>query len=145
MRNILRTIIVPFLTFRYFDAAGRFAAREERVARRVRYSKSVNDDEVVVKPDRQWVCLNVPVSSHVFDEVIFFIADIDLKFCNHWCAKLKVGAMIVIYTRIIVCRDVCTCSLSRWWKDWFYRSEEHTSELQSPDHLVCRLLLEKKK
>src|SRR5438552_5496798 len=25
-----------------------------------------------------------------------------------------------------------------------YRSEEHTSELQSPDHLVCRLLLEKK-
>src|SRR5690348_18429310 len=25
------------------------------------------------------------------------------------------------------------------------RSEEHTSELQSPVHLVCRLLLEKKK
>src|SRR5258708_17677991 len=28
---------------------------------------------------------------------------------------------------------------------WEMRSEEHTSELQSPDHLVCRLLLEKKK
>src|SRR5207244_6224957 len=28
---------------------------------------------------------------------------------------------------------------------WWERSEEHTSELQSPDHLVCRLLLEKKK
>src|SRR5258708_10480746 len=27
----------------------------------------------------------------------------------------------------------------------FRRSEEHASELQSPDHLVCRLLLEKKK
>mgnify|MGYP000754624514 CR=1 FL=1 len=27
----------------------------------------------------------------------------------------------------------------------YKRSEEHTSELQSPDHLVCRLLLEKKK
>src|SRR5258708_14641311 len=27
---------------------------------------------------------------------------------------------------------------------WDSRSEEHTSELQSPDHLVCRLLLEKK-
>src|SRR5947208_9965992 len=26
----------------------------------------------------------------------------------------------------------------------FLRSEEHTPELQSPDHLVCRLLLEKK-
>src|SRR5574338_1376668 len=28
---------------------------------------------------------------------------------------------------------------------WRSRSEEHTSELQSPWHLVCRLLLEKKK
>src|SRR5258708_11968927 len=27
---------------------------------------------------------------------------------------------------------------------WSERSEEHTSELQSPDHLVCRLLLAKK-
>src|SRR5258708_23726411 len=32
----------------------------------------------------------------------------------------------------------------RFEKLWT-RSEEHTSELQSPDHLVCRLLLEKKK
>src|SRR5438552_16813577 len=30
-------------------------------------------------------------------------------------------------------------------QDRALRSEEHTSELQSPDHLVCRLLLEKKK
>src|SRR5207253_10391383 len=29
-------------------------------------------------------------------------------------------------------------------RDGFYRSEEHTSELQSRGHLVCRLLLEKK-
>src|SRR5258708_24362382 len=34
-----------------------------------------------------------------------------------------------------------------WWirSQSTKRSEEHTSELQSPDHLVCRLLLEKKK
>src|SRR5437870_7815232 len=32
-------------------------------------------------------------------------------------------------------------SLSRMWR----RSEEHTSELQSRGHIVCRLLLEKKK
>src|SRR5258708_29171611 len=31
------------------------------------------------------------------------------------------------------------------FKETQLRSEEHTSELQSPDHLVCRLLLEKKK
>src|SRR5258708_11508045 len=34
---------------------------------------------------------------------------------------------------------------SRWLDGHELRSEEHTSELQSPDHLVCRLLLEKKK
>src|SRR5258708_22774688 len=34
---------------------------------------------------------------------------------------------------------------SPWARIAEERSEEHTSELQSPDHLVCRLLLEKKK
>src|SRR5258708_29405190 len=34
---------------------------------------------------------------------------------------------------------------SRCRRPFRKRSEEHTSELQSPDHLVCRLLLEKKK
>src|SRR5438309_7992568 len=36
-------------------------------------------------------------------------------------------------------------SESGWWPCFFRRSEEHTSELQSQFHLVCRLLLEKKK
>src|SRR5947208_9905101 len=40
-------------------------------------------------------------------------------------------------------------TLLQGWRTASYdfqgRSEEHTSELQSPDHLVCRLLLEKKK
>src|SRR5207244_4930748 len=36
------------------------------------------------------------------------------------------------------------CSANRFDRGGIYRSEEHTSELQSPDHLVCRLLLEKK-
>src|SRR5258708_28281381 len=39
----------------------------------------------------------------------------------------------------VVTRRPCAFSNAR------SRSEEHTSELQSPDHLVCRLLLEKKK
>src|SRR5258708_39785107 len=53
-------------------------------------------------------------------------------------------------------RSVCSWSCSPRWKSSGprtashrrprpCRSEEHTSELQSPDHLVCRLLLEKKK
>src|SRR5438045_145635 len=38
------------------------------------------------------------------------------------------------------------CSQPRRWNGCSeYRSEEHTSELQSLRHLVCRLLLEKKK
>src|SRR5207253_6340070 len=36
-------------------------------------------------------------------------------------------------------------SFSGGWRLIFARSEEHTSELQSRGHLVCRLLLEKKK
>src|SRR5258708_16925816 len=36
------------------------------------------------------------------------------------------------------------CSHRSWKTFKWSRSEEHTSELQSPDHLVCRLLLEKK-
>src|SRR5436309_7116508 len=34
-------------------------------------------------------------------------------------------------------------SIYQGWK-WWHRSEEHTSELQSRENLVCRLLLEKK-
>src|SRR5689334_17529417 len=47
------------------------------------------------------------------------------------------------------CRDL-GCGRRRrpgWrdlWRRQFHRSEEHTSELQSQFHLVCRLLLEKK-
>src|SRR3712207_8033403 len=35
-------------------------------------------------------------------------------------------------------------TISRWLEDTLTRSEEHTSELQSRQYLVCRLLLEKK-
>src|SRR5690625_6816330 len=40
----------------------------------------------------------------------------------------------------------CLCTQTAAFFNWtFSRSEEHTSELQSRGHLVCRLLLEKKK
>src|SRR5207244_11133943 len=41
--------------------------------------------------------------------------------------------------------QVCIEVAQRLVEEQNLRSEEHTSELQSPDHLVCRLLLEKKK
>src|SRR5258708_31191534 len=48
--------------------------------------------------------------------------------------------------RRILCDDAVICPLEiEMLAPGCRRSEEHTSELQSPDHLVCRLLLEKKK
>src|SRR5258708_31001105 len=50
--------------------------------------------------------------------------------------------------RHAIFRGFVSCAVVRQINDAKYfsqRSEEHTSELQSPDHLVCRLLLEKKK
>src|SRR2546426_6078264 len=51
--------------------------------------------------------------------------------------EIPPGARVVV----VVGQDVCL------WRTRNYseRSEEHTSELQSPCNLVCRLLLEKKK
>src|ERR1022692_3839658 len=40
--------------------------------------------------------------------------------------------------------DYCSVGGSSFWNNNHNRSEEHTSELQSPCNLVCRLLLEKK-
>src|SRR3712207_1570345 len=42
-------------------------------------------------------------------------------------------------------RDVLHCPYCHGWEVRDQRSEEHTSELQSRQYLVCRLLLEKKK
>src|SRR5258708_16287990 len=42
-------------------------------------------------------------------------------------------------------RGIACVLVNPGWVKTDMRSEEHTSELQSPDHLVCRLLLEKKK
>src|SRR5207244_12861103 len=44
-------------------------------------------------------------------------------------------------TRIRICRSTIRSSITTTFGPT-RRSEEHTSELQSPDHLVCRLLLE---
>src|SRR6266487_4456312 len=42
-------------------------------------------------------------------------------------------------------RRLSAAKTVNWSVSFLSRSEEHTSELQSPVHLVCRLLLEKKK
>src|SRR3712207_8431587 len=46
---------------------------------------------------------------------------------------------------LILASPVYGSRVSGWWLRGAQRSEEHTSELQSRQYLVCRLLLEKKK
>src|SRR5690554_7264013 len=46
---------------------------------------------------------------------------------------------------MVSCRQWCVSSARTSGSSVSWRSEEHTSELQSRPHLVCRLLLEKKK
>src|SRR2546430_14439276 len=52
-------------------------------------------------------------------------------------AARRLAIPVVLFTRQNVDLEL------GWWARW--RSEEHTSELQSQSNLVCRLLLEKKK
>src|SRR2546426_8146086 len=61
--------------------------------------------------------------------------DVDLKFGSSFQPTLKVVHEMGF-------REIQARRRGRRWRE---RSEEHTSELQSPCNLVCRLLLEKKK
>src|SRR5258708_753124 len=59
-----------------------------------------------------------------------------------------VVAKVAVAARARIAGSVCTCSAPRRLRHCATaaaRSEEHTSELQSPDHLVCRLPLEQHK
>src|SRR5690348_17569104 len=73
---------------------------------------------------------------------------------NAWYGAEMIGSMPSRSptNRYSVGRGVCSCWTSTGADGCSFkrrrsrcRSEEHTSELQSPVHLVCRLLLEKKK
>src|SRR5215208_8542628 len=51
-----------------------------------------------------------------------------------------------LHDSLPISRRATPAATCRRWHRWLgARSEEHTSELQSRGHLVCRLLLEKKK
>src|SRR5689334_24575749 len=63
-----------------------------------------------------------------YEFIYWFVKDID----NYYFDKFNAGPEGTI--------KLCSSIL-----EFPYRSEEHTSELQSQFHLVCRLLLEKKK
>src|SRR5258708_10658141 len=88
-----------------------------------------------------------PPRSTLFPYTTLFRSDRTVL-CSAWLRKKDMGhrigpasdtnpwnnACFSSHKRLLLGMPLCRC-----------RSEEHTSELQSPDHLVCRLLLEKKK
>src|SRR5258708_13633810 len=77
-----------------------------------------------------------PPRSTLFPYTTLFRSGQALKHCgNDWPQALR------LYERSRIARTARVVLSAREMG----RSEEHTSELQSPDHLVCRLLLEKKK
>src|SRR2546426_6458607 len=57
--------------------------------------------------------------------------------------SLAVGGTVLLATITLLC--VAAVRRRPYFLVGWLRSEEHTSELQSPCNLVCRLLLEKKK
>src|SRR5690348_18130923 len=73
----------------------------------------------------EWAALTGFVEPHLFAELAL------LWLVQPWLAPMSRRSAVLVVTAI-------TCAVAA-------RSEEHTSELQSPVHLVCRLLLEKKK
>src|SRR5690606_41925859 len=62
---------------------------------------------------------------------------------NH--AAVLAGAAVAAVVLAIIAGVMLRVSMRLPFGTFFKRSEEHTSELQSRENLVCRLLLEKKK
>src|SRR5256885_8974673 len=60
----------------------------------------------------------------------------------HWLARYKYTA--ALFGVVLFCTTLANALHANFNTPTHDRSEEHTSELQSPCNLVCRLLLEKK-
>ncbi len=78
VRYLLRTIIIPLLTFRDFDATCHTAATEERIAGRICYRHPVCNQEIIMESYRQRVGRCRPESSGIFPHIILLSATIHL-------------------------------------------------------------------
>src|SRR5437762_10198104 len=86
------------------------------------------------------------------------LSDAERRTLENWAKRRKTAQGLALRARIVLaCADggpniavaarlgVSRTTVRKWRTRFLARSEEHTSELQSPMYLVCRLLLEKKK
>src|SRR5207248_9433721 len=75
----------------------------------------------------------------------------DLSISSNWTSftepRIVTVRLVSTATSTVAGKEARSCGKSPWMRSTtaITRSEEHTSELQSPYDLVCRLLLEKKK
>src|SRR5690625_3608320 len=96
------------------------------------YEKFMESADTLINQDERWVIL---INDVVFGTVSYYFEDVQ----QVW---LEMGILILEGQNWG--KGIGTRAISLWMSHIFNRSEEHTSELQSRGHLVCRLLLEKK-
>src|SRR5205807_10118487 len=87
-------------------------------------------------------------SSDLFIDAMMSASPVGLRLSKE-CLNMSVDAASIDAVIAMEDRNQVLCSRSEDFKEGIQaflekRSEEHTSELQSPCNLVCRLLLEKK-
>src|SRR5438552_9092957 len=80
-----------------------------------------------------------PVEDLASKGILLFSRDVHVGVIGLGQRETKVENVLGIETQVHACQHKKAAH-----QETSARSEEHTSELQSPDHLVCRLLLEKK-
>src|SRR5438045_9540418 len=78
-----------------------------------------------------------PPISPLFPYTTLFRSDVQFVAQRNTSSTPRSGSLTIAGLGYMVSQDGAPCSYT-------LRSEEHTSELQSLRHLVCRLLLEKK-
>src|SRR3712207_8765059 len=93
-----------------------------------------------VRDDAELSRIKAEVSlSSLYNEDLAPTGPEDRTWTTYNIAALWIGMAVVITTYTLA------SGLMAAGMNWWQRSEEHTSELQSRQYLVCRLLLEKKK
>src|SRR5690348_17761505 len=66
-------------------------------------------------------------------------------YISAYLSRVREAYPLYVWLAVTNAHGKIIASTDSTWVGQLRRSEEHTSELQSPVHLVCRLLLEKKK
>src|SRR5690625_5420851 len=87
--------------------------------------------------------VEVPITKELKEKVEKLVLEMQEFYARRYTPKVKTGKHCLNCSLQHICLPDMMNRQSV--KSYIERSEEHTSELQSRGHLVCRLLLEKKK